>query len=75
MERVIEGELLEKSSACFAQGKIPHAVVSATLHGHAPAGDGRLYARRADAAIGAYLETALAAGQHGCARGRLDLYA
>jgi hypothetical protein len=74
MVRVIEGELLDKSS-----GAASHNVGQRWLLNNAAAqlnpDDTNLYTRRAHAAIGNYLDTAILSGPRGAASAGLDLYA
>lgn len=73
VERVIEGELLNKRPA-VAAAPVARLWPFGARPDAAP-GDDDLYASRASAAIGRYLDTAFMGGSRADARVELDLYA
>lgn len=75
VERVIEGELLNNRRSAAVATPVAHLwPFGAGRPGDAVPEGGDLYASRASAAIGRYLDTAFMDGSRAAARVALDLY-
>lgn len=74
MVRVIEGELLDKNAGAAVYDVARRWLLNNTTRQGAPDSPD-LYPRRAQMAIGSYLDNAVMSGPRGAARASLDLYA
>ena len=72
VERILEGELLNKSAGTASYDAVRRWVLGASAS--QPEGARDLYAHRAHAAIGHYLDTAVMSTARADYRGTLDLY-